>query len=178
MAFGQYNLSRIQTLQPTLQPLAQALILRARERGIEVEIVQGYRSPEQQDTLLTSGAGVTKAPGLLSYHNYRLAFDVVPKQYINLPKWNPTGPLWLIIGQIGESLGLEWGGRWSDPDFPHFQIQSGAAPIRELKAYWEKFKKIMPIEISPSAGGAGIIIALALAWFFLIKPALEDRGML
>ena len=178
MAFGQYNLSKIQTLQPTLQPLAQALIQRASERGIELQVSQAYRTPEQQDALLASGSGVTKAPGLLSYHNYGLAFDVVPKDYVNMKEWNPSGSHWPIIGSIGESLGLEWGGRWLEPDRPHFQIQSQAAPIRELKAYWEKFRKIMPIEISPSAGAAGIIVALALAWFFLIKPALEDRGML
>ena len=178
MGFGQYNLSRIQSLQPTLQPLAQALIQKAREQGIEIEIVQGYRSPEDQDVLLTSGAGVTKAPGLLSYHNYGLAFDVLPKDYAGMKDWNPTGLHWATLGQIGESLGLEWGGRWSTPDRPHFQIPSSAAPIRELKAYWEKFKKIMPVEISPSTAGAGVIIVIALAWVFLIKPALEDRGIL
>ena len=178
MGFGQYNLNRIQSLQPTIQPLAQALIQRAAERGIEIEIVQGYRSPEQQDALLTSGKGVTNAPGLLSYHNYGLAFDVVPKDYKELPNWNPTGLHWVTLGQIGEALGLEWGGRWSNPDRPHFQIPSAAAPIRELKAYWEKFKKIMPVEIAPAAGAAGIIVVLALAWFFIVKPALEDRGII
>jgi len=92
--------------------------------------------------------------------------------------WNPTGLHWVTLGKLGESLGLEWGGRWSKPDRPHFQIPSAAAPIRELKAYWEKFKKIMPVEIAPAAGAAGVIIAIALAWVFLIKPALEDRGLL
>ena len=161
-----------------MQPLAQALIQRAKEQGIEIEIVQGYRSPEAQDVLLTSGAGVTNAPGLLSYHNYGLAFDVLPKDYASMKDWNPTGLHWVTLGKIGESLGLEWGGRWSKPDRPHFQIPSAAAPIRELKAYWEKFKKIMPVEIAPAAGAAGVIIAIAIAWIFFIKPALEDRGML
>jgi peptidoglycan L-alanyl-D-glutamate endopeptidase CwlK len=26
-------------------------------------------------------------------------------------------------GQIGESVGLEWGGRFSTPDRPHFQLK-------------------------------------------------------
>jgi len=92
--------------------------------------------------------------------------------------WNPAGPHWVTLGKLGESLGLEWGGRWKTPDLPHFQIPSSAAPIRELKAYWEKFKKIMPVEIAPSAAGAGVIVAIVLAWIFVIKPALEDRGIL
>lgn len=25
------------------------------------------------------------------------------------------------MGKIGESVGLEWGGRWKKPDYPHFQ---------------------------------------------------------
>jgi peptidoglycan L-alanyl-D-glutamate endopeptidase CwlK len=28
---------------------------------------------------------------------------------------------WEEIGRIGESAGLEWGGRWAKPDRPHFQ---------------------------------------------------------
>jgi peptidoglycan L-alanyl-D-glutamate endopeptidase CwlK len=26
------------------------------------------------------------------------------------------------LGEIGESLGLKWGGRWKKPDYPHFEI--------------------------------------------------------
>lgn len=30
-------------------------------------------------------------------------------------------PDWKEFGQIAESMGLEWGGIWSNPDFPHVQ---------------------------------------------------------
>jgi D-alanyl-D-alanine carboxypeptidase len=175
---SQYNLGRIQQLQPTLQPLAQALIDRAQAQGINLTVVQGYRSPAQQQALYTSGAGVTNAPALMSYHNYGLAFDVVPQEYASQSDWNPNGPLWPVIGQIGESIGLEWGGRWSKPDRPHFQIPESAAPIRELKAYWEKFQRIMPVSIGPSVAGIGMILLLGGLWQWVLKPMLEDRRIL
>src|SRR5574340_1073533 len=178
MPFGQYNLSRIQTLQPSIQGLATSLVERAKAQGISLEIVQAYRSPDQQQALYTSGAGVTNAPALSSYHNYGLAFDVVPQDYISLKDWNPSGPLWAQIGALGESLGLEWGGRWHKPDRPHFQIPESAAPLSELKAYWLKFQKIMPVEITPAAGGLLAILVIAGAWVFFLKPMLEERGIL
>lgn len=52
-----------------------------------------------------------------------LAFDIAPTEYLSLKAWNPRGPLWKKLGERGEKLGLEWGGRWvSFPDLPHFQL--------------------------------------------------------
>jgi hypothetical protein len=157
-----------------VQPLATRLLELAREQGINLEIVSAYRSPAEQDKLATSGAGVTKASALWSYHNHGLAFDIVPQEYKAQVDWNPSGPLWPRVGAIGESLGLEWGGRWGDPDRPHFQLR--AAPIGELKAYWEKFQKIMPISIEPTIGAAGIILVIGLLYVFLLRPMLARRG--
>lgn len=137
--------------------------------------MQGYRSPQEQQALKDSGKGVTNAGALLSYHNHGLAFDVVPEEYVGMPNWNPEGPLWERLGRIGEGLGLEWGGRWKMKDKPHFQLT--AAPIRELKAYFEKFGEIMPIEITPTIGGA-VVIALAVGAFILLRPQLKKAGLL
>ena len=38
---------------------------------------------------------------------------------------------------IGESLGLEWGGRWKFVDEPHFQYNEGHS-MSELAAAFEK----------------------------------------
>ncbi|MCL6578006.1 MAG: M15 family metallopeptidase [Candidatus Bathyarchaeota archaeon] len=32
-------------------------------------------------------------------------------------------PDYIEAGQIGETVGLEWGGRWENPDYPHFQLK-------------------------------------------------------
>jgi D-alanyl-D-alanine carboxypeptidase len=72
------------------------------------------------------------------------AFDEVPKALVVLKFWGWYGtiessnPLWLKMGEIGEKLGLEWGGRWpvrvaplppphSRPDPGHFQWKPPAA---------------------------------------------------
>ena len=34
------------------------------------------------------------------------------------------GP-WETLGQIADSMGVEWGGRWRHPDIPHFQYTGG-----------------------------------------------------
>lgn len=144
----------------------------ASEAGIPVRIVSGFRSIPEQEQIYAKGRTepgpiVTKAPPGSSYHNYGLAFDIVPEAYLGLKDWNPTGPLWDKLGEIGKSLGLEWGGDWRDPDKPHFQIPSSLIPIRELRAYWEKFRQIMPVSLSPTTGGiAMILLVLAGLWVF------------
>jgi peptidoglycan L-alanyl-D-glutamate endopeptidase CwlK len=55
------------------------------------------------------------------------AFDVAivkDKQFVWDLKVNVNDndiPDWEEIGILGESCGLEWGGRWNRPDRPHFQ---------------------------------------------------------
>lgn len=143
--------------------------------------MQGTRTHAEQEAIYEQGrteAGriITNARPGDSYHQYGLAADVVPIAYKGLPDWNPLGADWATIGAIGEGLGLTWGGRWSKPDKPHFQLT--AAPLAELKAYWEKFKQVMPVEITPTMGGAAIIVLIALVWFFVVRPRMHDTGML
>jgi len=144
-------------------------------------MVQGTRTHAQQGAVYaqgrtTPGAIVTDAEPGDSFHQYGLAGDVVPLAYKALPNWNPSGPLWAKIGAIGESLGLTWGGRWSKPDRPHFHLD--AAPLVELKAYWDKFKQIMPITVTPTTGALGVILVLGILYWFFMKPQLERIGWL
>lgn len=111
-----------------------------------------------------------------SYHNWALAFDAVPVAYKALPNWNPTGPYWERIGAIGKNLGLTWGGDWSKPDKPHFQLT--AAPLSELKAYWKKFQAIMPVTITPTTGGVAMIAVVSAAWYWFVRPMLARRKMI
>lgn len=171
MALLAYSLPKIQTLQPAVQPLATRLLELAAERGIPARIVQGERSLADQQALYDSGKGVTNAPAGLSYHNYGLAFDIVPDEYVNLPDWNPTGPHWAALGSIGESLGLAWGGRWQKKDLPHFELN--AVPVRDLKAYWDKFKAIMPVTLTPSTAGTAVILLIGASWWLWLGPMLK-----
>jgi len=138
--------------------------------------VEAYRGPATQQALYTGGAGVTHAPAMFSYHQYRLAYDVVPKEYLNLPQWNPGGPLWARIGALGKSLGLSWGGDWSHKDEPHFEL--AAAPIPELKAYWDKFRQIMPVSITPTTTTLGLVALAGLFYVGYVRPRLRRARLL
>ena len=66
-----------------------------------------------------------------SMHCWGLAFDVA---VIISGKASWIAAHFNIVGPIGESLGLEWGGRWQNfPDRPHFQLpgQSISALIKK-----------------------------------------------
>jgi peptidoglycan L-alanyl-D-glutamate endopeptidase CwlK len=176
-----YSLTRIANLQPALQPIAKAFLEQAEASGIPVSIVQDTRTMEQQQALFAQGRTspgpvVTNARPGDSYHNWALAFDVVPDAYRNMPNWNPSGPFWPRLGAIGKSLGLTWGGDWSTPDRPHFHLE--AAPLSELKAYWDKFRQIMPVSITPTTGGLAMILLIGAAWYWFVRPLLDKRGLL
>ena len=58
---------------------------------------------------------------LRSNHMSGRAVDFVPVKAGKL-WWNAPKEVWEIMGEIGESFGLKWGGRWKDfPDSPHFE---------------------------------------------------------
>lgn len=181
MALAQYSLNLIATLQTPVQPIAISFLQKCEDAGVPCKVVQGTRTFEQQQAIYDQGRTapgsiVTKARPGDSYHQYGLAFDVVPLAYESLPDWNPSGPAWETIGQIGESMGLKWGGRWTTPDKPHFELE--AAPLSELKAYWQKFNQVMPIEITPTIGAGAIILIIGALYFFWLRPMMQQRGYL
>lgn len=101
--------------------------------GIDLVVTSTWRDFEAQDALYAQGRTapgkiVTNARAGQSYHNWRVALDVVPLR-AGKPVWNTTGAdagLWEQIGKTGESLGLEWAGRWVRfREYPHFQYTGG-----------------------------------------------------
>ena len=97
--------------------------------GIDIIFTSTYRDNESQDALYAQGRSkpgsiVTKVQGGYSYHNHRVAFDVVP--VVNGKAIWDDLTLWTRIGSIGKSCGLEWGGYWERwKDKPHFQDTNG-----------------------------------------------------
>jgi peptidoglycan L-alanyl-D-glutamate endopeptidase CwlK len=103
--------------------------------GIDYLVTCTYRSEQEQQALFdqgrnTPGKIVTNAPPGRSAHNCTdpvgnpaaRAFDVVP-MVNGKPDWDGSHPDWERTGRIGESVGLEWAGRWhSFPEKPHFQL--------------------------------------------------------
>ena len=127
------NSRSISDLLPQVQPLANAFIEKCKAAGIEVLITSTYRDKESQTALFAQGRTapgkiVTNARAGQSFHNYRVAFDVVPLRN-GKPVWstaNEDAVLWKKVGAIGKECGLEWAGEWRTfKEFPHFQFTGG-----------------------------------------------------
>ena len=127
------NSRSISDLLPQVQPLANAFIEKCKAAGIEVLITSTYRDKESQAALFAQGRTapgkiVTNARAGQSFHNYRVAFDIVPLR-AGKPVWgtaNEDAVLWKKCGAIGVECGLEWAGNWRTfKEFPHFQFTGG-----------------------------------------------------
>lgn len=122
-----------------------------RAAGLPFYLFMGLRSFEEQDALYAQGRArpgqiVTNARGGDSWHNYGLAADYVLDGMPEKPglqwSWDNRADLnkdgkndWQQMGELAESCGLEWGGRWKRfPDLPHVQNRFGLtlADVKEL----------------------------------------------
>lgn len=132
------NSRDLKELHPTVAGKAYTFVERCRQAGIDLLVTSTYRDKQSQDALYAQGrtgstAGgkiVTNAKGGQSFHNYRVAFDVVPL-HNGKPVWGTSTPddkaLWEKIGVIGEACGLIWSGRWKGKmkEMAHFQYTAG-----------------------------------------------------
>lgn len=124
-------------LHPYVKVLAEKLVAEAKKQGLNIKVIDTYRSVARQDYLYAQGRTepgniVTNAKGSAksSYHQWRLAFDCIQ----NLPGKEYDSTVLAKLGKIGESIGLEWGGGWSGfKDAPHFQYTYGLS-IAQLNA--------------------------------------------
>lgn len=135
------NSRAINDLQPPVCQRAQVFLKTCAQRGIDLLVTSTYRDFDSQTALYnqgrtTPGAIVTNAKAGESFHNWRVALDVVPLR-AGKPVWGTGGAdaeLWQQIGTIGEAVGLEWAGRWVKfREFPHFQY-TGGLTLRQLAA--------------------------------------------
>lgn len=94
--------------------------------GYEMAILEGYRSPARQDALAALGPGVTNARSWQSWHQYGLAADCafVRDGKLVISEKNPWAMRgYQLYGQVAESVGLTWGGRWKMMDFGHTELR-------------------------------------------------------
>jgi peptidoglycan L-alanyl-D-glutamate endopeptidase CwlK len=107
------------------QRLLLAFKLMHERHGYEMALLEGYRSPARQTLLQGLGPSVTNAGAFQSYHQYGLAADCAFLRDGKLviserDPWAMRGyELW---GDVAESLGLSWGGRWKLLDFGHVEL--------------------------------------------------------
>lgn len=127
------NSRKLEDLHPLVKAKVEQFIQKCDEAGIDLLITSTYRDHESQAELYAQGRTkpgkiVTKAKPGQSWHNWKVAVDVVPLRN-GKPVWGTTGAdgqLWEKVGEIGESVGLEWAGRWKTfKEYAHFQYTGG-----------------------------------------------------
>lgn len=124
--------NKINDLNPDMQEKANAFIGKAKEDGLDVYLSETFRNFNMQDSYFkqgrsTPGGIITNAMGGEGLHSYGLAFDAYPvvngRVLTRITKDNKK--YWDRMGEIGESVGLKWGGRWKEfPDNPHFELNT------------------------------------------------------
>jgi hypothetical protein len=114
----------LESLHPYFRDRVLELIRICKSKGIELALVETYRTPTKQMEYRKMGRRYTRSTAGQSKHQYGLAVDVVPV-IDSIPQWKNMR-LWRKIGPIGERLGLRWGGRWRRLFDPcHFEWTGG-----------------------------------------------------
>jgi len=156
-------ITELDALHPYFRDQVRELIRQCREKGIELAIVETYRTHAKQHEYKNMGRKYTSSGAGRSKHQYGLAVDVVPI-VDSVASWHDP-VLWRKIGTTGEKLGLRWGGRWRRPYDPgHFewtgglsssQLSAGILPpvpkaqvtypcladdIKLLRKYWKEWE--------------------------------------
>jgi peptidoglycan L-alanyl-D-glutamate endopeptidase CwlK len=108
------------------QRLLLAFRIMKEKYGYEMALLEGYRSPARQDLLAKMGSAVTNARAFQSWHQYGLAADCAFLRDGKLvisekDPWAMRG--YQLYGEVAESLGLTWGGRWTMMDFGHTELR-------------------------------------------------------
>jgi peptidoglycan L-alanyl-D-glutamate endopeptidase CwlK len=134
-------MSRDRTLlHPELNKKLDVLIEKCEASGLRIKITDTVRTRAEQDALYAqgrtaAGAIVTSVKYPNSMHNWGIAADFCRND--GKGAYNDTDEFFTKVGEIAESIGLEWGGRWkSFVDKPHLQMSGwGSTPKKLVETY-------------------------------------------
>lgn len=127
-------------LLPEAKAMAELFIARAKKAGLDLRVSETFRNFNQQDAYFAQGRTapggiITNAMSGEGLHGYGLALDVYPvvngSALTTITKDNKK--YWDKMGEIGESVGFEWGGRWKEfRDMPHFELNKNIS-IQDMR---------------------------------------------
>ena len=126
-------------LSAAFKPLVYEVLARLVERNALVCIVDTGRTLEEHRANLANGTSRTARSKHLprSMRGFAEtdpdagksdAIDLAPWEVwqahgADKVSWDAAHPTFAVIGELGESLGLRWGGRWADPHDPgHLEL--------------------------------------------------------
>ncbi len=101
-------------------PLMREFLQACRDEGLPVKITSTRRSEEEQARLYAQGRtepGPVVTWTLNSKHVSGEAFDCT---IVGAPEYDDAPEAWDLLGELGEDLGLDWGGSFGD--FGHFEL--------------------------------------------------------
>jgi peptidoglycan LD-endopeptidase CwlK len=102
--------------------------------GIEMALIEGYRSPERQAELAGLGPNVTHAGAGQSWHQYGMAADCafLIDGRIVISEADPRAARgYELYGEVAQSFGLTWGGRWRNlRDLGHVELHRAGVMAR------------------------------------------------
>ena len=138
----------ISELAPNAQRACNLFLEECKRQGLNVLITETYRSQERQDYLYAQGRtrkGNKVTWTRYSRHTSRRAWDICKNlkghEYTDTEFFNKCG-------EIARSLGITWGGDWSTPDRPHFEVSEvwnykGDEPMTDTER--KKFNEMVNI---------------------------------
>ena len=110
----------INELLPIAQKACKLFLSECKTIGLDIFITETYRSQERQNYLYEQGRS---RPGNIvtwtksSRHTSRLAWDIACNGGVLY-----DNTILLKAGEVAKKLGITWGGNWSTPDKPHFEV--------------------------------------------------------
>ena len=143
-------------LHPRLQEKFKLLQKKCAQKGITIRATECLRTAKEQDALYAKGRTapgpkVTNASGkdAKSMHQWGVAVDIVIDMHADKDGDVDIRDLYNVkllnvVGKIGESIGLEWGGSWKTIiDKQHFQLPDWGSTPAKLKAKYGTPKKFI-----------------------------------
>lgn len=131
----------IKELSAQAQKACALFMERCKAKGLNVLITETYRSQERQDYLYQQGR--TRAGKIVTWthnsrHTSRRAWDICKN--VKGQEYSDAN-FFKECGKIAKELGITWGGTWSTPDTPHFEVGlDWKEPVQEDNEMVKKIK--------------------------------------
>ena len=103
----------LDALHPYFRDKVTKLIALCKARGIQLAVVESYRTHAKQNEYKAMGNKYTRTVGGRSKHQYGLAIDIVPV-IDSVAQWD-NARLWRKVGLIGEQLWFTLGRKMEKP---------------------------------------------------------------
>lgn len=162
-------------LTETAKAACELFLQKCEEAGLDVFLTETYRSQERQNYLYEQGR---TRPGQVvtwtknSRHTSRRAWDIA---------CNPPNDLYDMTvlrqaGEIGQALGITWGGSWDTPDYPHFEVSENYTlpEVEEVENVY-KWTEQVPEWARPTVQkllNKGLLVGNGQGEFYLTETAI------